>query len=144
MSHYKNLGMQRLAVKSSNAECKLAAASYDGSIRVFRLCSNDGKRFRNVDVSPAIVNDEKVGLDNFRVATDVTFGVEGSASNELFFGGYERLRGSRGCGEVKVFNEERSALIGRLGVGENAVACLAVSPSGEYSNSGRYLYLYCG
>lgn len=131
---YKNLGMQRIAVKPSNDRTKIAAASYDGTIRIFEIVINPKTAdFDTEDLTPALANDEKVGPANFRVATDVVWGIAGTPSKNLIFGGYERLREGRGFGEVKVFKEQKQsiAMVHRYEVGENAVACLALSPSGE-------------
>ncbi|KNC95907.1 uncharacterized protein SPPG_08667 [Spizellomyces punctatus DAOM BR117] len=128
---YRNMGMQKLTVKPSSSDCVVAGAGYDGSIRVFSMWAKPAGAdvtWGYHDMSPDLEEVEKSG-DVFRVATDVAFGHD--ASKKYLIGGFERFRGGRGSGQVKVYDYEVGSLIGRFDIGENAVATLRVSPLGS-------------
>ncbi|TPX59489.1 hypothetical protein SpCBS45565_g07720 [Spizellomyces sp. 'palustris'] len=127
---YRNMGMQKLTVKPSTSDCVIAGAGYDGSIRVFSVWAKPtggDVTWGYHDMSPDLGEVEESG-DVFRVATDVAFGHD--ASEKYIIGGFERFRGGRGTGQIKVYDYEVGSLIGRFDIGENAVATLRVSPLG--------------
>ncbi|KAI8817033.1 quinon protein alcohol dehydrogenase-like superfamily [Fimicolochytrium jonesii] len=83
-------------------------------------------------MSPALEEEEIADPEVFRVGTTVMYGHGGSA--DLLFAGFERPRNQVGCGLIRLYDGEKQ--VGRLEVGENAVACMGVSASGAYLVAG--------
>ncbi|KAI8909984.1 hypothetical protein DFJ77DRAFT_471589 [Powellomyces hirtus] len=125
----RNLGIQKLAVQRSDTACIVAGASFDGSLRMFFLEYGDqGWAFGNI--SPPMEVEEIAHSTEFRVATSVAFGL--GPSDNIVMVGYERFRGSTGNGVVRLYDvSAEDHAISTLKVEDNAVACLAVSESGQ-------------
>ncbi|KAJ3174988.1 hypothetical protein HDU87_006522 [Geranomyces variabilis] len=126
--HFRDLGLQKLAVKRDRKTCCIAAASFDGSTHLFQLLVLNGQP--KVDnFHPELPLEETENPDRFRVATTVIFGQR--KSNDLLATGYERIRGNVGTGKIRYFDITSSQLVTEHDVGENAVACFAFCPDGS-------------
>ncbi|KAJ3145752.1 hypothetical protein HDU86_000803 [Geranomyces michiganensis] len=127
-ARFRDLGLQKVAVKQDLYTCIVAAASLDGSTHLMQVLIRKGrKEFENFH--PELPAEETRYSERFRVATTVIFGHK--ESNNLLATGYERVRGNTDVGKVRIFDITESKLVTEYAVGDTAVACLAFCPDGR-------------
>ncbi|KAJ3037939.1 hypothetical protein HDV00_001218 [Rhizophlyctis rosea] len=138
----KKLGLNRVGVCEGRGvgKCFVAGAAIDGSVPFWKVWWDEEEEEDGEWLWEPFVMKVGYGKSNqHRVATDLVFSSGpsgGGGGNAKLFVGFERKFGGMEDGKVRQYDLETETQTQEWSMDENAVACLAMSPRGQYIAAG--------